>query len=433
MPGLERGAVVQAERAPRSDAPLTAASTRRSCRSDDAPATTTSWGRHRARIDRFHAFGNTQESCADGEDANESSYRFPHDVHGPGRPTDPSGGRRGSLDHPRVGVQPNQDPRYCHRNLGRSAASPPTVLSPTAGSYDQEADHPHYGELHSVGSRSESSCSSAVWGRPALGINHPHPLDCGDPHTRGSRGGWSWSRSRSRRRDDAHGARGRGNMTRIWLTLFVTAVLLVPTARAQEVRRPIRVTDRTQFYSRPPGTVAFLPQVKESGDAQFAGQWDVLVNSGRYEVAQSDAYCFVVNHRDRDPVRSTSYVAIGALSILRSGTKPMRPISMFRNEGWLRHGDPMYPRDNMLKHASLTPERFAEAHDQDQLEENDRLLTDQWHGYYHGGGESWADRDVWVGSASADAKLLAGLAGIPGTTRLAIRCEAASVRLHAEA
>ena len=62
---------------------------------------------------------------------------------------------------------------------------------------------------------------------------------------------------------------------------------------------------------------------------------------------------------------------------------------------------------------SLTLETFAGAHAQSELEENDRLLTHRWHGHY-GDGESWADRDVWAGAASADAKLIASLARYPG-------------------
>ena len=200
-------------------------------------------------------------------------------------------------------------------------------------------------------------------------------------------------------------------MTRVWLFLLVASALLVPTARAQDVLRLERLTNRTQFYSRPSGTVAFLPQVKVSGEAKFAGQWDLLVESGRYEVGQSGQYCFVVNHRDPVQAGRSSYVAIGAISVLRSGTQPARPISMFRNQGWSRGDDPAYLRDNgSPKHVSLTLETFAGAHDQGELEENDRLLTHRWHGH-HGDGESWADRDVWAGAASADAKLIASLAG----------------------
>ena len=60
-------------------------------------------------------------------------------------------------------------------------------------------------------------------------------------------------------------------MTRVWLFLLVAAALLAPTARAQDVLRLERLTNRTQFYSRPSGTVAFLPQVKVSGEASTFG------------------------------------------------------------------------------------------------------------------------------------------------------------------
>ena len=199
-------------------------------------------------------------------------------------------------------------------------------------------------------------------------------------------------------------------MTYVRLFLLFAAVLLVSTAHAQDVLRPERLTSRTQFYSRPPGTVAFLPQVKVSEDAKFAGQWDLLVKSGRYEFSQSGPYCFVVNHRDLVQAGRSSYVAIGAFSVLRPGKQPTRPISMFRNQGWSRGDDQAYLRDNgSPRHVSITLETFAGAHGQGKLEENDRLLTHRWHGHY-GHGKSWADRDVWAGAASADAELTASLA-----------------------
>ena len=203
-------------------------------------------------------------------------------------------------------------------------------------------------------------------------------------------------------------------MKRAWAFLLMAATLLVPTVRAQDVQQFERLTSRTQFYSRPVGTVALLPQVKVAEDAEFAGQWDVLVGSGRYEISQSGPYCFVVNHRAPDRAGKSACVAIGALSLLQAQTDPHRPVSMFRNKGWSRDNDPAFCSANgLLKHSPLTPEAFAKAHDQGRLDENDRLLTHRWHGY-HSNGESWADRDVWARAASADVKMAANLAGIPG-------------------
>lgn len=203
-------------------------------------------------------------------------------------------------------------------------------------------------------------------------------------------------------------------MTRAWLFFLMAVALLAPTARAQDLLRLERLTSRTQFYSRPPGSVALLPQVKVSQDARFAGQWDVLAESGRYEISHGGPYCFVVNHRDPVQAGRSSYVAIGALSVLRPGTHPVRPVSMFRNQGWSRGDDQAYVRDNGLpKNVSIALETFARAHDQGALEENDLLLEHHWHGHYRDG-NSWADRDVWADAASADAKSTASLARSDG-------------------
>lgn len=205
---------------------------------------------------------------------------------------------------------------------------------------------------------------------------------------------------------------------RVWLCLTVAGALLAPAVRAQEILTPDRITSREQFYSSSAGTVAFLPQVQVSEDARFAGQWDLLVESGRYEIDRRSRYCFVINHRDPGQEGRPKYVAIGALSVLRLGTQPVRPISMFRNQGWSRTGDAVYPRDNDLpKHVPLSLETFVGAHNQGELDVNDELLTHRWHGH-HGEGESWADRDFWARAASDDARVLNSLAGDSGSPDL---------------
>ena len=210
------------------------------------------------------------------------------------------------------------------------------------------------------------------------------------------------------------GERGRVRVTRVWLCLLVAPALLVPPpVQAQDVIEFDRLISRERFYSSyPPGTLAFLPQVTKSEDAEFAGQWDLLVRSGRYRVALRDQYCFVLNHRDPKRKGRRAYVAIGAISVLPSRTRPVRPISMFRNQGWSRSSDPEeYLRDNDLpKHVPLTLETFVGAHNQGDLKENDRLLVHRWHGQY-GDGESWLDRDFWVNAASVNAELASSLAG----------------------
>ena len=197
----------------------------------------------------------------------------------------------------------------------------------------------------------------------------------------------------------------------VWRCLVLVVALLAPSVQAQEVLEPDRLTNRTQFYSSALGSLAFLPQVTRSENAKYAGEWDVFVQSGRYRIAPRSQYCFVLNHRDHVQEGRRSYVVIGALSVLRTGTQQSRPISMFRNQGWSRGDDLEYFRENgLLKHVSLALETFINAHDQDELEENDRILTYRWHGDF-GDGTSWLDRDLWAKAASAEPELIANLAG----------------------
>lgn len=199
----------------------------------------------------------------------------------------------------------------------------------------------------------------------------------------------------------------------IYICLYIVPVafLLVHPVHAQKLLETNRLTNRSQFYSSALGTLAFLPQVTRSEEAKYAGQWNVFVESGRYKITPRGQYCFVLNHRDRAQAGRRSYVMIGALSILHAGTEPRRPISMFRNQGWSRDHDSEYFRENNLpKHVSLTPKAFIAAHDLDELEKNDQLLTHRWHGNF-GAGESWADRDLWLEAASVSPELITTLAG----------------------
>ena len=129
---------------------------------------------------------------------------------------------------------------------------------------------------------------------------------------------------------------------------------------------------------------------------------------------------------DPDQAEASSYVAIGALSVLKPESQHARPVMLFRNEGWSRGNDDAYRNDNdRPKHVPLTPKTFAVAHAQCRREENDRLLTHRWHGCHgesHSKKESWDDRDVWHHMASADAKLVASLA--PGQVQPNLRFDA---------
>ena len=191
------------------------------------------------------------------------------------------------------------------------------------------------------------------------------------------------------------------------LILLIIGIPLTVVSEGQEILRPNRIISKAHFYQLPPGTVAWIPQVFTSSDAKYAGQWDVLVEGGRYVIPRADKgpwHCFVVNHRDLGKGATESYVAVGALSILRPRTNPLFPLSLYRNEGWARSNDPESRHHEVWwRETEITSEMFGNAHAQDTLEENERILgieespNDWWHGSYDTKGikESWANRLFW--------------------------------------
>lgn len=192
-----------------------------------------------------------------------------------------------------------------------------------------------------------------------------------------------------------------------WLILLIVGLPLTVASEGQEILRPSRIISKAHYYQLPPGTVAFLPQVFTPSDAKYAGQWDVLVEGGRYVIPRMGRgawYCFVVNHRDLGKKATESYVAVWALSILRPLTDPIFPLSLFRNEGWAQSDEPgSRDEEEWKKQSRVTSEVFGNAHAQDTLEQNEQILgivkgpNDWWHGRYdkEGRKESWANRLFW--------------------------------------
>ena len=101
-----------------------------------------------------------------------------------------------------------------------------------------------------------------------------------------------------------------------------------------------RLTRRADFYGQPTGTLAYVPQAKSPEEVRFAALFDPLPESGRYLIAKQTTYCFAFNHRDAAQEGTRSYVGIGSLSVLVGRTDPLRPVALFRNDGWERAGDP---------------------------------------------------------------------------------------------
>lgn len=206
-----------------------------------------------------------------------------------------------------------------------------------------------------------------------------------------------------------------------WLIILGFLAPLMTMSQEREVLEPRRFISRVRFYELPPGTVAYLPQVLHSSQTNDAGQWHVLVEGGRYVIPRSDVYCFVINHRDPSKAKIKSYVGVGGLSILRARSNPSRPIHLYRNSGWLRLGG-MSSSNNEPWETGLkvTSQIFADAHAQDKLEENERILgitsrnvNDWWHGYYTDEDgrirESWTERDFWENMASIEHSQIFGL------------------------
>ena len=144
---------------------------------------------------------------------------------------------------------------------------------------------------------------------------------------------------------------------------------------------------------------------------RFAALFDPLPESGQYLIAKQTTYCFAFNHRDAAQEGTRSYVAIGSLSVLVGRTDPLRPVALFRNDGWERAGDPGFEQENrLLKTLPIDPSVLVDAHSEPTLQASDQRIQHKWHGDYSTGQKSWLDRDFWRRAPQAEPDVVSALA-----------------------
>ena len=155
------------------------------------------------------------------------------------------------------------------------------------------------------------------------------------------------------------------------------------------------------FYRTPPGTIAFLQGVTTKEDAREFTKYRTLAGIGSYNFPQQDEYWFVINHREPSRSGDESYIGIESASctkINKGGL--MTPVSVYRNDGWVRAADSKYSRNNeRIRSLRIQPTIFINAHNDmtTGLLDNDAILDYQWHGELeYSSLSSWSDRVNWV-------------------------------------
>ena len=195
-------------------------------------------------------------------------------------------------------------------------------------------------------------------------------------------------------------------LLRFCLSWIAVAAFAVTAAGAQEVpaqrSQEFRVFSRAVVYERGTWTVAYVPEARSGADVATGRSYDLLRPDGRYELETEptqSSYCFLVSHRYGEFAGEESYLGVAAYSFLMPRTNLVRPVSMFRNNGWRRGDDARFGNRNDFKSSMLRPHEFFRAHlDAPSLEELDTRLDHRWHGQYGDDDEqnSWNDHDVWA-------------------------------------
>lgn len=153
------------------------------------------------------------------------------------------------------------------------------------------------------------------------------------------------------------------------------------------------------FYSKPTGSVAFLPKVGDTRYLENVITHDLLPGSGFYKLPRKGNYFFRVNHHaDSEEV---SYLAVIAYIIYPGNFDHRNPLHLTRNIADWKPGEEGRKLDESIS-GPITPEvtleDFINAHSKDikTASESDKILTFTWHAAVETGSTySWKYKSKW--------------------------------------
>lgn len=193
-----------------------------------------------------------------------------------------------------------------------------------------------------------------------------------------------------------------------WITLGTMIALALADAQEVSSASIDRVERRAHVYARGTWTVAYVPEAHRGDQVPYGRAYHVLASGKRHTLrtdSRKSNHCFLVSHRSSQYGGQASYLGVAAFSILKKRTNPVRPVSMFRNQGWRRSDDGKFGSENAIRQSQLTPDEFFRAHLRPKsLIELDTELGYEWHGRYGENDEhhSWRDHVLWNGSNNSD-------------------------------
>lgn len=184
------------------------------------------------------------------------------------------------------------------------------------------------------------------------------------------------------------------------LLLFIIVVGECPgnelTLKEKEL---IKLSAYGLFYSKPAGSVAFLPKVGDSRYLDNVMTHYFLPESGFYTLPKKGNYFFRVNHHTDD--EEVSYLAVIAYIIYPSNFNHRNPLALTRNIADWKSGEEGRKLDELRtgpKTPDVTLEDFFKAHSTNinTAAESDKILTFTWHAAVEPGSIfSWKYKSKW--------------------------------------
>jgi len=159
------------------------------------------------------------------------------------------------------------------------------------------------------------------------------------------------------------------------------------------------------FYSRSPGTVAFIPNAMTREEAEGAILFHILPSDGAYTLRRQSQYWFIVNHKtSSDP--EVTYLGVEIIPIYPEEISPYAPVFLRRNEGWARPQDPKFNGDKSDQKAFETKKicDFLNLHHEASvLSKMDDDFGFKWHAVAKQSTKnSWETRVLWQPTSGID-------------------------------